>query len=676
MDDKISEIRDKLTGFFAEDGLLAGVFDNYEHRPQQLQMANAVLDSIAYNNHTLIEAPTGIGKSFAYLVPSLLFAKEFSRKAVISTYTINLQEQLIDKDIPLLKRTLGIDFNAGILKGRKNYLCTNRLSKAMESSNTLFESEEKSNLNRIIEWSRQTADGTLSDIRFEVIPEVWDSVCSERGICTQKTCGGEHSNCFYQKALAELELCELIILNHHLFFSLYDGVTEGKNGYLYLNDFLIFDEAHTVENVASEHIAPEVSRDLIKYNLLRLSNSRKKKGFLLELPSLHVQMKVQNLLDMNQSFFYGIRRELFENKADSSQSLARRIYEVDTIENELHTELGELIIDLRALRPACRSESQENELNEFILRFSEIRAALDDFFTMKKNTPENEFVYWVEIASSRPDANVKLCSSPVSLADYFRINIFKPENSAVLTSATLTTARSFDYFRNRLGADSTANLLLDSPFDYSRQVKIYIPEDMPPPAYDSQDHYRQCLIDWIRYFIGMTKGKALVLFTNRKLLKEAGAELKDFCSAESISLLLHDNTASRKNLLENFKTDVNSVLFGLDSFWMGIDVPGESLSNLIITKLPFQVPNHPLIQARIEHIEKCGGNSFADYSLPEAILKFRQGIGRLIRSKEDKGIIVILDNRIIRKSYGRNFLDSIEECPVELLNSRDVLQRM
>ncbi|MBX7043079.1 MAG: ATP-dependent DNA helicase, partial [Ignavibacteria bacterium] len=527
-------------------------------------------------------------------------------------------------------------------------------------------------LNKLYDWSKRTKDGTLSDIDFEVSHEVWDTVCSERGICTKKTCGGEKTKCFFQKARMELEKCDVIILNHHLFFTLYDGVIEDKSGYLYSNDLVIFDEAHTVEQVAADHISPAVSRDAIRYNLLRLYNSKKKRGFLLELPSLHLQMQVQNLLELNQYFFHRLRRELFHADSGKLNGLAVRIYEKDFTDNELGPELMSLIESLRELRPACATDSQTNELNEFITRFSEIRSALDSFITQKENTGDNEFVYWAELGSARPESNLKLCSSPVDLSGYFRTNIFKNDNSAILTSATLTTGNSFDYFNKRLGAEAAGKLILDSPFDYSRQVRLYIPKDIPPPVNDSDEVYLDSLKEWIMYFVDMTGGKALVLFTNRSLLRRVGEDLKQSFAERSIDLLMQGESRSRKMLLDRFRSDVRSVLFGLDSFWMGIDVPGESLSNLIIIKLPFQVPSHPLVQARIEFIEKNGGNSFIEYSLPEAVLKFRQGIGRLIRNSNDKGIIAILDNRVITKPYGKTFLNSIEDCPMEIIGSDDI----
>ena len=661
------DVLSEIENFFAEDGILAKHYDSYEYRVQQEEMAEKILETLDDKSHIFIEAPTGIGKSFAYLVPAIYYAKKNQKKVIVSTYTINLQEQLIDKDIPFLQKVLPIEFKAKLLKGRNNYLCPKRLMRAMESSNTLFETDEQHNLELLYKWSKKTTNGTRSDIDFPINENVWDSVCSERGICTLKTCGGENTKCFFQKAKKELADSDIIVVNHHLFFTLFDGISEEKDGYLYRNDFVIFDEGHTVEQVATDHIAPSMSREMVKYHLQKLYNHQKKKGFLLTLPSLHIQAITQNLYDLNQAFFYRLRKSLFPEKKGNYTSLTSRVYEKNIEENIMKPELDNLLKNLRALRPSCKDEDQENELNEFIFRFSEINYILDDFLSQKKNENKNEFVYWAEISSQKPESNVSICSSPVDISEYFKQNIFRPNNSTVFTSATLTINNNFEYFKRRLGGENVKDFKLSSPFDFARQVKIYIPRDIPSPSTDFNSLYEEKLTEWIYHFIKITNGKALVLFTNSFLLKNIGKELEGTLAADEITLLIQGAGVSRSMLLKHFQSDVSSVLFGLDSFWMGVDVPGDALSNLIITRLPFQVPSHPVVQAKMEFIEQRGGNSFFEYSLPEAILKFRQGVGRLIRHKTDQGIIAILDNRIITKTYGRYFLDSIEECEVEIV---------
>jgi len=659
------DIREQIKEFFSEGGPLSRCFNGYEFRKSQLDMALAVYDSLSNNTHLLIEAPTGIGKSYAYLVPSIYYAIENKKKAIISTHTINLQEQLLNKDIPTLKSILPIEFKVSLLKGKNNYICPKRLKKAMENSDMLFETEEKHILNKLSNWAFQTNNGSSSDINFSVPFDIWSTVCAERGICTNRTCGKvEETDCFYQKAKYESSKADVLIINHHLFFTLFKGVKDAnKKGYLSVNDFVIFDEAHTLETVASEHIVPAISREMIKFHLLRLYNSRKKKGFLLSFPSLHILPIVDNLLDLNGTFFADLRRRLFKNTS-RQEKLTSRMYDENAAQNILKNEIDNLTESLRKIKTACKTELEENELQDYIYRFTEINLLIEDFLSLKRKS--EGFVYWVELSSSKLDSNISLCSSPVDVSLYFRENIFRNGNTSVLTSATLTVNNEFNYFKKRLGAETVNKLQLPTQFDFYDQTKLFIPRDIPEPQKENNFEYKSKLLYWLKYFVDYTEGKALILFTNAKLLNEIGKQLKELYNGD-MDIFMQGEGKSRMKLLNDFRLNINSVLLGLDSFWLGVDVPGEALSNLILTKLPFAVPDHPLIQARLEFIERNGGNSFMDYTLPEAVLKFRQGVGRLIRSKSDTGIIAILDKRILSKPYGKYFINSIDECPIEII---------
>jgi ATP-dependent DNA helicase DinG len=661
------DIKNEIINFFSDGGILSNKFELYEFRKSQLDMALGVYDMLESKSHIFIEAPTGIGKSFAYLVPAILYAKKNKKKAIISTHTINLQEQLIGKDIPFLQEHLPIEFKAVLIKGKNNYLCPKRLKSAYENAYSLFESDEVKLLDKIYSWSKQTTDGTLSDIPFQVLPNVWSSVCAERGICTSKTCGNiDETDCFYAKAKYRIALADVVVVNHHLFFTLFAGVKDtGEEGFLYKNDFVIFDEAHTLETVAAEHIVPAISREMLKYHLLRLYNDRKKKGFLLSFNSLHVFPVIQNLLEINQYFFQEIKREVFHYRNKIEKKLALRVTEKNIVKNILKDEIENLLRNLRGLRQFCKNDLQENELTDYILRFGEFGRLIDDFLRLKDE--DKNYVYWVELSSLKEDANISLCVSPVDISEFFRENIFRENNSCILTSATLTVSNNFEYFKKRLGAEIAGEIQLPTQFDFYNQVKLYIPKDMPEPQKENSEIYNIKLKEWINHFVKMTEGKALVLFTNSFLLRQVGNELRNELGVAGIDVLIQGEGISRKNLLHNFKENTNSVLLGLDSFWLGVDVPGESLSNLIITRLPFFVPDHPLIRAKLEYIDLNGGNSFMDFSLPEAILKFRQGIGRLIRHKTDTGIIAVLDPRLLTKSYGRHFINSIDECPIEII---------
>ncbi len=663
---KTMDDRQSIKDFFSKDGILSRYFENYEFRDSQLKMALEIYDTLEERRHLAVEAPTGIGKSFAYLVPSIYFAIRNKKKAIISTHTINLQEQLVHKDIPLLKEILPLNFKATLLKGKNNYICPNRLKKALNNSNTLFEKEETVILDRIYDWFMNTKDGTLSDINFPINYNVWNEVCAEVGICTGKTCGNPDTTlCFYQKAKQKTAESDLIILNHHLFFTLFNTIQGTKDsGYLFTNDFVIFDESHTLESVAAEHMYPSLSREMIKYQLNKLYNKEKKKGFLLSFPALHIHNIIFNLTELTNLFFRNIREKAFGNNFRNRKKLTIRVTEKNITPNILEEEIHNLLTKLRELRKFCRTEIDENELNDYIIKFGEFNSIINSFL----NQEDDDIVYWVELSSEKENSNVRLCKSPIDLRNFFKDNIFGKRGSVITTSATMTINGNFDYFKNRLGADDVNTLILPTQFDFERQVKLYIPRDSAlTPHKEISTEYINRLNYWIKHFVKLTNGKALILFTSMSLMAEcynkSGRELEN----EGFEILVQNSGVSRKKLLEDFRNKIDSVLYGLDSFWLGVDIQGEALSNLIITRLPFQTPDHPLIQARLEYIDINGGNSFMDYLLPEAVLKFRQGFGRLIRHREDTGIVVILDNRILTKSYGRIFINSIEKCNIEII---------
>ena len=656
---------DDVVDCFNNDGRLKGIETitsrKYEYRVQQQQMAYEVALALYNNDNLCIEAPTGVGKSFAYLLPAILYATGYAKDpVVVSTETIHLQEQLINKDLPLLQDIIETKFTAALAKGKSNYICLKRFHFFIESSNSTLITDEKDLIliEKLKSWVENDATGDKSALPYNVDESIWSKICCESGNCRRHKCSF-YRECFYWKIRNEWEKADILVVNHALFFTNLSLLEDDDIEHMLLPRYsaVVLDEAHTLEDSAANHLGLYVSDASLNYLIHRLYDEKTGYGLLAKPGQILMELRSQLVaLSSKLLAFWRQLNNLFELQNSDSIRVKQQNIVPDTVTEAIFRFTDSVRKDyIKNLD----SESQGGIIDEMEVVLNKLDAAAKTiFYFLTQYYPG--YVYWFEKRGYKNSQGVALSLAPVNVAALLSPILFLKDEPVILTSATLTVNNNFNYYRSRVGFSAGREVVLDSPFDYYQQVKLHIPRDMVLPT---EELYIDKLVENIKKFLTLTHGKAFVLFTSFQAMNETARRMEDFFLTTGINLMVQGENISRTAMVKQFKSDINSVIFGTSSFWTGVDVPGEALSSVMITKLPFSVPVHPLIQARVEALESQGQNSFMNFSLPEAVLKFKQGVGRLIRSKTDTGIIVILDKRVITKKYGKIFIDSIPSCP-------------
>ena len=651
---------------FGPDGLISKAHPEYEHRPGQIQMAEAVVRAFEQRHHLIVEAGTGTGKTLAYLVPAIAAACGSGARVVISTGTKNLQEQLMDKDIPFLSDVLPAKFRAAVMKGRNNYACLHRIKRA-ESMPVLEGLDEIDHFDEVFRWVTQTGTGDRAELSN--LPEnlpFWRHIDARSDTCLGQQCA-DFEPCFITRMRQRAIDADIIVVNHHLFFADL-ALRHGAYGSV-LPDYaaVILDEAHQIEDVASEYFGSQVSTYQID-DLLRDAGVLKLEDRETEKELTRISARIQRFAD---AFWVSFREG---RGLEGRFAVAPQVAQVDNLR------LMEIENDAQVnnLRQSDAYHALDNALNRLETTLAALPEAPADAESIVRRTrqlrfdlnfiikgEDKKFVYWLE----RRGRGVFLRASPIDVSGLLQDKLFEKIPTVVLTSATLSSAGNFRFIRERLGLDKAEEMIAESIFDFQHQAVLYLPPQMPDPR---SPQWASAAAEEVSKIVNATEGRAFVLSTSlsgmNELFERVAPQVDYPCFVQG--------SASKGALLKKFRSTPNAVLFATSSFWQGVDVRGAQLSCVIIDKLPFAVPSDPVVAARQRYIEERGGSSFHEYSVPQAIISLKQGLGRLIRSTTDRGVLAVLDPRLRTKMYGQTFLQSLPPCRItsEIVELRRVFE--
>ena len=657
-----------IDDYFGKTGILAKSFPGYEDRPQQIEMAKTILGCLNNDEHLLIEAGTGTGKSAAYLLASLLWIKQNGGPIIVSTRTKNLQDQLLEKDIPQLLKLFPKDnFQLMLLKGRSNYVCLKRFELVVQNI-LLSRSKEAYKVLPLLTWLTQTIDGDISELHSSIEKRYSNQINSEADLCNGEMCS-EFGTCFIQHVRRQAKYADCVIANHALVFT--DLANDSK--LLPPATRMILDEAHNIEESVTEAFSQQVNYALFVDVLKELDQLANFPGYqklsdrlrtdareMFLLFSDIIRTRVPNALDTNRALLMSLIRESGEwggleiLKITIGKTIARLTQDLEIhftdLDNDKHVE----ILALGG-------------------RLKKIVTILGDVWET-----DLSMISWASIIPGKEPYNVQVQAAPVNIGELLQENLFSTRTSLILTSATLTVNHTFDYIKQRLGIDRNVEQKflfheLGSPYDYKEAMLCTIPDDL---TYPGEKEYILHLAEFLSDVFMHMQGRTLVLFTSYNMMERTYRIARELAGDNGINILCQGTHGSRRSLVSRFKSTRRTVLFGTSSFWEGVDIQGEALSCVVIVKLPFAVPTDPIVQARSEYVTQNEGNAFMDYAVPQAVIKFKQGIGRLIRSHKDRGVVILIDERVFTKQYGKVFLKSLPPCDIIKAPRQKILEKI